>query len=642
MLRLPDGRGIGRRDVLTRGLTRKSSIGLKIFAAFMAMSVIIGMLGGYGLYVLFATGRIVVDTYDKPLMAINFARAASLTFAQMDKELLRRSLAPESERGAIDTNLDNLSVTFREDLAVAEQRALAPNERAVIATIKDLFEQWTELRNDPDPSAVQAIDGQIIDRFDVLIELIAGNTFVERRKAVWTIANFEYISFAALGSALVLSAAITVVLTRRIARPLAAAAIVADRISTGAFDTPIPTGGKDETGTLLRSMTVMQTSIRGMLEREMAQRQSAQNRLVDAIESAREGLVLIDAAGKIVIANQQVGQFFPAVEPHLVSGADFAEVATLIRRQVTASDAPPSSTPGQPFDDLFLAGEYQLADGRWLRFSRSDTQDGGFFLFLSDFTDIKEREQRYKEAKHQAEEASRAKTNFLANMSHELRTPLNAIIGFSEIIANQLFGAVGNAKYVSYAGDVINSARHLLDIINSVLDLTRSDVGKLTIDPKPIDLRSILDGCVTMMYEQCAKAELQFRVVHPNGPLRVSGDAAKLRQVVLNLLSNAIKFTKPGGEVSLTAGANAQGQVEIVIADTGIGMSADEIPIALAPFGQVDSKLARSYEGAGLGLPLTKALVDLHGGTLTIASEKGKGTTVTVSLAPLTGQKAAA
>jgi signal transduction histidine kinase/HAMP domain-containing protein len=619
-----------------KGLTRTNSIGAKIFGAFVAMSMITGALGGYGLYVLFATGQIVVDTYDKPLMAINFARAASLTFAQMDKELLRRSLVSEQERAAIDRNLAGLSVTFLEDLAVADERALAASERAVIVEIKNLFEKWTALRQQDDVSVgdLQTLDDYIVDRFDALTELIAGHTFVERRKAIWAIADFKYVSLAALAVALLLSAAITVWLARRIARPLSAAAAVADRISYGEFETPIPQGGKDETGVLLHSMAVMQANIRAMMARETAQRRSAQTRLADAIESSREGMVLIDAEGKIALANSQIGMFFPAVAPFLVSGADFATVASLVRSELDRcgdSDEPRAAN-FQPFDGSLLTGEYQLADGRWIRLSRSNTHDGGFFLFLSDFTEIKEREERYKEAKRQAEEASRAKTNFLANMSHELRTPLNAIIGFSEIIAGQIIGAMGNAKYAEYGSDIVQSARHLLDIINSVLDLAKSEAGKLQFIPEVVDLRHVLEGCATMMREPIAKAKVKFDVTYPEGPLPVLGEPAKLRQIILNLLSNAIKFTPPGGEVSLLAGAPAPGRAEIRVIDTGIGMSADEILIALEPFGQVDSALTRRYEGTGLGLPLTKALAELHGGSLTVSSTPGRGTTITVWL----------
>src|SRR6185437_2026924 len=152
-----------------------------------------------------------------------------------------------------------------------------------------------------------------------------------------------------------------------------------------------------------------------------AQRRSAQNRLFDALESSHEGMVLVDADGRVVIANSQMSVFFPSVAPRLVAGSDFAAVF---------------GERGPQLD----VGEVWLADGRWIRVSRTTTHDGGFFLFISDFTDVKEREQRFLEAREQAEAASRAKSSFLANMSHELRTPLNAIIGFSEIIKTRAFG----------------------------------------------------------------------------------------------------------------------------------------------------------------------------------------------------------
>ncbi|HEY4136020.1 MAG TPA: ATP-binding protein [Alphaproteobacteria bacterium] len=618
--------------------SKAHSIRTAIFGAFVAMGLITGALGGYGLYVLFAAGQLVVQTYDGPLMAINFARSASLTFSRMDKELLRRGGVPPEERAEIDKAIEELGDDFMGDLGVAEQRALAPNERDVIAEIKSLFARWNELRQTvTDPAGddeINALGNKLVERFDVLTELIAGHTFVERRKAIWAINGYEYISLGALALALLLSGVITYALARRILRPLTAAAIVADRIAGGELNTPIPGGNsRDETGILLRSMTVMQQSIRVMMEREMAQRRSAQNRLIDALESSREGMALVDANGKIVVANSQIGSFFPTVAPYLVEGADFSGVLTLIRAQLAARSATNGVPAVVPRDEaLFAAGEYQLDDARWIRFSRSETQDGGFFLFLSDFTDFKQREEHFKEAKRAAEEASMAKTNFLANMSHELRTPLNAVIGFSEIISAEILGPVGNQKYVGYAADILQSGRHLLDIINSVLDLAKSDAGKLQLVSEMVDLRKVLDASATMVREQCRAAELQFDVSYPDSPLLVFGESAKLRQIVLNLLSNGIKFTKPGGRLSVSAVETKGNRLEIRVTDSGIGIAPEHIPIALSPFGQVDSTLARRYEGTGLGLPLTKVLVELHEGALDIVSEVGEGTTVIVSL----------
>jgi signal transduction histidine kinase len=456
---------------------------------------------------------------------------------------------------------------------------------------------------------------------------------------VWAIAYFKYISAGALILALLSSVGITFLLARRIVRPLSAAASVADRIAGGQLDTPIPSGGRDETGILLRSMSVMQANIRAMMQRETAQRRSAQKRLVDALESSQEGMILVDTDGKIVIANSQVETFFPEVAPFITAGADFATTSALFAAQLRRSGVRSNIRAGQTITAQLTVGEHQLANGRWIRVSRSEIQDGGYFLFLSDFTDIKEREEHYRNAKQEAEAANTAKTKFLANMSHELRTPLNAIIGFSELIANQLFGAIGNPKYVEFASDILRSGHHLLEIINSVLDLAKSESKKLTLNSEPVDLRKVIEDCSTMVSEQCAHAKLHLEVMRSEEPLLVFGEPAKLRQIVLNLLSNAIKFTEPGGRVWITTGLSPSGEYELRVSDSGIGMSETDIQIALAPFGQVDGSLTRRHEGTGLGLPLTKAFAELHGGRMTIASEPGKGTTVIVALPRIRPEK---
>jgi signal transduction histidine kinase len=217
-------------------------------------------------------------------------------------------------------------------------------------------------------------------------------------------------------------------------------------------------------------------------------------------------------------------------------------------------------------------------------------------------------------------------------MSHELRTPLNAIIGFAEIISSQLFGPVGLPRYVEYAGNIRQGGRHLLAIISSVLDLAKSEAGKLQLTVETVDLRMVLSDCVTLMGEQCRQAGLTIDSEPASEPLAVMGEPAKLRQIFLNLLSNAAKFTEAGGRISLRAGPRSQDQIAVVVADTGIGMAPEHIPIALTPFEQIDSRLARRYEGTGLGLPLAKALVELHGGRISIESQPGKGTQVTVAL----------
>ncbi|HZT88573.1 MAG TPA: ATP-binding protein [Stellaceae bacterium] len=607
-----------------------------IFIAFVAMGLVTGALGAYGLFVLSAAKDFVADTYDRSLMAVSFARAASLDFARMDKELLQRSIAAPQEQAAIDERLDKLAANFAGDLAVVEERALGPDERDEIRDIRALAERWTALRKrvSAPTRATDAVAEQIIERLDMLIELTADHSFVARRKAVMSMQRFTYSSIAATLLGLALSAAITWLLARRIIRPLAAAAAIANRIAEGALDTPIPPGGADETGVLLRSMTVMQDNIRIMVEREQAQRRSAQNRLIEALESSHEAIALVDADGRIVIANSQLDVFFPMLAGRLGGETSFADAFRGLGGLV-AADA--DETDETRWSELLSAGsEFRLADGRWLRVARSRTQDGGFFLVLSDLSDIKEREERLSEARRQAEAASAAKSNFLANISHELRTPLNAIIGFSEILSGEMFGALGHPKYHGYAANICDSGKHLLGIINSVLDLTNSLTGRLQLAPETVDLNEIVEDCAAAR-EDCERAGLTLTTTAAPAPLLLWADQAKLRQVLANLLSNAVKFTEPGGSVAVSVALEAEDSVVLRVADTGIGMSAEDIPIALAPFGQVDSRFARRYEGTGLGLPLAKALVELHGGQIAIDSMPGKGTSVRITLPRMAG-----
>jgi signal transduction histidine kinase len=230
-----------------------------------------------------------------------------------------------------------------------------------------------------------------------------------------------------------------------------------------------------------------------------------------------------------------------------------------------------------------------------------------------------------------AQKASRAKSEFLATMSHELRTPLNAILGFSELIREQMLGPVP-ACYADYANDIHVSGRHLLDLINDVLDISKLEAGKVELHETDVDIGNLTTESVMLVRNQAATSQIAIHVDHEASMPPVRGDERLLKQVLLNLLSNALKFTPQGGAVSVQSRiVGAQG-VQIAISDTGIGMTEAEIEIALTPFGQIDSKIARGLKGTGLGLPISRSLIQLHGGELTVHSEPGKGTSIAVNL----------
>ncbi len=235
-----------------------------------------------------------------------------------------------------------------------------------------------------------------------------------------------------------------------------------------------------------------------------------------------------------------------------------------------------------------------------------------------------------RNAKEEAEKASRTKSMFLANMSHEIRTPLNAVIGFSQIIEQGMFGPQP-ARYREYATLIRRSGEHLLTIINDILDIAKLQSGKTELRLESAALAPIIDEAVRLVAPRAEAARLSLvQDIAPGlPPVRV--DLTRIRQVLLNLLSNAIKFTPPDGSVTVTARAR-DGTVEIAVRDTGIGMDEADIPKALEPFGQISNAMTRAHEGTGLGLPLSKSLVELHGGRFSLASRPGAGTTVTINL----------
>ncbi len=236
------------------------------------------------------------------------------------------------------------------------------------------------------------------------------------------------------------------------------------------------------------------------------------------------------------------------------------------------------------------------------------------------------------DAMEKAIAANRAKTEFLANMSHELRTPLNAIIGFSQVIRDQTFGTNRSEKYVEYARDINCSGQHLLGVINDILDLAKIEFGKATLYEETFPLDDLVQGCLRLIQDRAVQNGLELTYDAPRIPPILRADERKLKQILINLLSNAVKFTPAGGRIWVTVEEETDGGLALTVADNGIGIAPEDIERALAPFSQVDSSLARKYDGTGLGLPLSKALAELHGGSLQLASQLGSGTRVTVRL----------
>jgi signal transduction histidine kinase len=232
----------------------------------------------------------------------------------------------------------------------------------------------------------------------------------------------------------------------------------------------------------------------------------------------------------------------------------------------------------------------------------------------------------------QAKEANRAKSAFLANMSHELRTPLNAIMGFSEVMKEQYLGPVNNPRYLDYAGDIHSSGRYLLGIINDILDLSKIEAGKMSLESaEEFPLRLSLEGSLAMVAELGKKHGVQVIGELPPESVRLLAVDRMIRQIMINLVGNAIKFTPQGGHVRVSGEALPDGGYAVAVEDSGIGMTEAEIQQALMPFGQIENKMTAKHNGTGLGLPLAKAMLELHDGTLAISSLPGRGTRIVLN-----------
>jgi two-component system cell cycle sensor histidine kinase PleC len=275
--------------------------------------------------------------------------------------------------------------------------------------------------------------------------------------------------------------------------------------------------------------------------------------------------------------------------------------------------------------DSLSSGFVVTRDGKYFGIATGRSLLGAAAKRLSQHDSEMERKQL------EAEESNKSKAQFLAAMSHELRTPLNAIIGFSQIIAENRFGPEEFERYRSYAQDIQSSGEHLLAVINDILDLSKVEAGKLVLREETVVVVELVESTLRLVRQRAADGQIALETEFPSDSCQLFADKRLLRQLLLNLVANAVKFTPPGGKVTLRVSVE-QDSILFAVEDTGIGIAKADIPKAMMPFGQIDSRLGRKYDGTGLGLPLAKAMAEAHGGTLEIESDLGAGTRVTVRL----------
>ena len=402
-------------------------------------------------------------------------------------------------------------------------------------------------------------------------------------------------------------------------------------------------------------------------QQRLAQRSvEADQRLFEAVESTSEAFVLWNRDGRLVMCNSKFQHIYGLPDEAVLPGADKQSVIAaadrpVVKRTIAASDGPSHAR----------SMEVQLADGRWLQINERATRDGGSVSVGTDITQLKRHQDRLRESekrlmasigdlsasqgrleekavelsdlnakylaeKDRAEAANKAKSEFLANMSHELRTPLNAIIGFSEILQSGMFGPLGSEKYAEYADDINSSGKHLLGLINDILDMSKIEAGRLHLACERVDIAPLIEETLRLVAVQAGAKSITLESKISAG-LTLHADRRAIKQVLLNLLSNATKFTEDGGQILVRARKYSDA-VTLTIEDTGIGIPRKYMKRIGQPFEQVQNQFSKSCGGSGLGLAISRALIALHGGAMKIRSTPDVGTIVSLRL-PLNPQR---
>jgi signal transduction histidine kinase len=365
-----------------------------------------------------------------------------------------------------------------------------------------------------------------------------------------------------------------------------------------------------------------------------------EERVRSALENVPSAVLLFDAQDQLIVWNRRTLEIFPELAPYLRSGISFS---VLTERSAALLTPPnPLSAFQQGDDDIGIFHERDylaermavhrapkdswdvaLSDGRFVQGMEARLPDGGYLTTYIDITALKRQESRLTVAKDDAERANMAKSRFIALMSHELRTPLNAILGFAQSIARADFGPL-ETQYQEYGQVIHDSGDHLMHVINDILDLSKIEAGRMAINPERIDAGRTIQSAMRVLQDRAQTANLTIATDVGRHIPTIFADPRVVHQMLLNLIANAIKFTPSGGQIVVGACLVAE-EVCLFVRDTGIGIESHDLHAVLQPFGQVDDGLNRQSEGTGLGVPLTKSLIELHGGRLEIDSEPGRG-----------------
>ena len=612
------------------------SVAGKLFGGFLAMALLIAALGGFALSALGQAGGVVEDTYDRPLMAVNFARSASQTFAMLEIESLRAQGGTEADTVVVDRQaqverFDELSARFAADLQVARERSISDRAAPIFDAIDTDFAVWVARERAAFGGRASAENHTralaIEENLDIVVELQTNESFRDREAALAGMAATRRLTQLAAYAALALAVGLTIWIGVTIIRPLKSAAGAAARISAGDFDVAIPAGGEDETGQLLRTLSDMRDNIRRRMEQEQDARALAQARLSDSLENSQDAVVLTDREARIIVANPAVGDVF----------AGLAQLPELLGRDARDFVGPDGVPRGATREAKNRAQsgqcDFQLAGGRWYRVNASATREGGRLFIWTDITQSRQTAQRLREARDAAQTANRAKSRFLAAMSHELNTPLNAIIGLADVIGA---GAKrSDTKTAEMARMISDSGMNMARIVRDVLEIASDEDADAGVNAgRPLDrarLCKAVDRSVHGLRDTARETGVRLLWACPPAPIDINGDAADLQLLVDKLLHNALRFNRPGGTAKVELRTLANGRVRLDVIDNGIGIAEGDLSRIMEPFTQASEGFSRTADGTGLGLAVAARIARRHGSTLEVRSREGRGSVFSVT-----------
>jgi signal transduction histidine kinase/HAMP domain-containing protein len=553
--------------------------------------------------------------------------------------LLRQSeVNAQAARERLLQRLDDLA-RRRPDVAAVLQGQIGEFEKAAMQAVELYTDDKRVLGN---TLLAQARQHSVIvdDRLSALVDDLNHEVVQARDQVVADVARTTQIAYSIVAVAIILGIVTTLVVLRSILVPLRHLVSAMDGITAGNLDVPIPPASADEIGAMAKTLQLFRESI---VERtRLAEEGDRQRHMIEtSLRTIPDGFVLYDSDDRVVLCNSRFRDLYPGIADLIVPGIAFADIlrAVVERKVIDLGDrtgdewiaermrqhADPSGFP-----------EYEY-NGTWLRISERHTPDGGTVSVFTDITELKQRQAELEVAREQADTANAAKSLFLANMSHELRTPLNAIIGYTELMLDNIYGDTP-AKMRGVLQRVDNNSKHLLGLINDVLDLSKIEAGQLALAIADYSLKDVVRSVFSAVESLASEKRIAFELDVPSDLPRGRGDERRLTQVLLNLVGNAIKFTD-AGEVMIRASAS-NGAFNVAVRDTGPGIPEADQGKIFEEFQQADSSITRKKGGTGLGLAISKRIIDMHGGKIWVESLLGRGSTFCFTLPIMVEHKA--